>query len=260
MSSFGKIGGPLWNNGPVPGQFYQFPNGNTSTSVNTMPERKHDGGLITTGTSVIGIKFQNGVIIAADKLISYGKMSRFQNVDRVFKINDQVIIGVGGDYADFQFMKRLIDQLIINDDSLGDNNKLKPKSLFTYMTRVFYNRRSRMQPLWLDVVVGGIENGEPFLGHVNVRGKSYTSNCVGTGFGNHLAIPLFREVADKPHPNISQQQAENLIKKSMEVLYYRDCVAYPKFSQAISTLDGVDLMDDLAVDENWQVANMISHF
>lgn len=68
--------------------------------------------MITTGTSVIGIKYQNGVIIAADNLISYGKMARFQNVDRVFKINDQTAIGVGGDYADFQFIKRHIDQLM----------------------------------------------------------------------------------------------------------------------------------------------------
>lgn len=68
-----------------------------------------------------------------------------------------------------------------------------------------------MNPLWLDVIVGGIQDDEPFLGHVNVRGKSYLSNCVGTGFGNHLAIPLFREVAEKPSAEITQQEAEELV-------------------------------------------------
>lgn len=258
MANYQSVGGPFWSNGPAPGQFYQFPGASVVAPSTT--GTKHDGGMITTGTSVIGVKYNNGVIIAADNLVSYGKMARFQNVDRVFKINEQVIIGVGGDYADFQFIKRHIDQLIINDESIGDKNKLKPKSLFTYLTRVFYNRRCKMQPLWLDVIVGGMENNEPFLGHVNVRGKAYVSNCVGTGFGNHLSIPLFREVLEVPNANISQAKAEEVVKKCMEVLYYRDCVAFSKYSQAICTADGVNLNKELAVDQNWQVAHMIRGF
>lgn len=68
--------------------------------------------MITTGTSVIGVKYDGGVIIAADNLVSYGNMARFQNVARVFKINDKTIIGMGGDYADFQYIKKLIDNLV----------------------------------------------------------------------------------------------------------------------------------------------------
>lgn len=68
--------------------------------------------MITVGTSVIGIKYDRGVIIAADNLVSYGSLARYQNMQRVFKINDKVIIGVGGDFADFQFIKRHIDQLV----------------------------------------------------------------------------------------------------------------------------------------------------
>lgn len=68
--------------------------------------------MITTGSSVIGVKYDGGVIIAADNLVSYGNMARYQDVERVFKINDKTIIGVGGDYADFQYIKRFIDQIV----------------------------------------------------------------------------------------------------------------------------------------------------
>lgn len=117
-----------------------------------------------------------------------------------------------------------------------------------------------MQPLWLDMVVGGIQDGEAFLGHVNVRGKSYQSNCVGTGFGNHLAIPLFREQVENPNVVMNQAQAEQLVKKCMEVLYYRDCRAFAKYSQGICNVKGVKVDNDLAVDENWQVAHFIKGF
>jgi len=260
MDNFGQIGGPFWSNGPAPGQFYNFP-GNSSTGMGmTAPNSygsKRDGGMITTGTSVIGVKYEGGVIIAADNLVSYGNMARFQNVERVVKINDKTMIGIGGDYADFQFIKRHIDQLVINDEALGDKNELKPKSLFTYLTRVFYNRRSRMQPLWLDVVVGGIQDNEPFLGHVSVRGKSYESNCVGTGFGNHLALPLFREYVENPSIKMNREQGEQLVKKCMEVLYYRDCRAFSKYTQGICTVEGVEVNNDHVVAENWQVAHLI---
>lgn len=38
------------------------------------------------GTSVIGIRFKDGVIIAADSLVSYGSLARFTDFDRVIKV------------------------------------------------------------------------------------------------------------------------------------------------------------------------------
>lgn len=67
---------------------------------------------ITTGTSVIGLTYDGGVIIAADTLLSYGSLAKYPDVDRVYKLNDQIIIGIGGDFADFQFVKSLIDSLL----------------------------------------------------------------------------------------------------------------------------------------------------
>lgn len=67
---------------------------------------------ITTGTSVVGLKYGNGVVIAADTLLSYGSLAKYTDVDRVYKLNEQIIIGIGGDYADFQYIKTLIDSLL----------------------------------------------------------------------------------------------------------------------------------------------------
>lgn len=68
---------------------------------------------ITTGTSVVGFHFKDGVIIAADNLGSYGSLARYRNIERVYKVNEKIILGVGGDYADFQYMKSIIDQKVL---------------------------------------------------------------------------------------------------------------------------------------------------
>lgn len=65
---------------------------------------------MTTGTSVVGITFKDGVMIASDTLASYGSLARYRNIDRIMKVNDNIILGAGGDYADFQHIKNIIHQ------------------------------------------------------------------------------------------------------------------------------------------------------
>lgn len=65
---------------------------------------------ITTATSLVAIAFDKGVIIAGDTLGSYGSLARFRNCSRILRINDNVILGASGDFADFQYVKDLIEQ------------------------------------------------------------------------------------------------------------------------------------------------------
>ena len=67
---------------------------------------------MTTGGSALGLTFNNGVILAADKLGSYGSLARYRNVSRVIKVNDCMAMAAGGDFADFQMLKQRIEQLM----------------------------------------------------------------------------------------------------------------------------------------------------
>ncbi|KAL8184750.1 UNVERIFIED_CONTAM: Proteasome subunit beta type-4 [Gekko kuhli] len=139
---------------------------------------------MVTGTSVLGVKFDGGVIIAADMLGSYGSLARFRNISRVMKVNDSTVLGASGDYADFQYLKQVIDQMVkggssdtskkrkrkrkarwlpfsrIDEELLGDGHSYSPKAIHSWLTRAMYSRRSKMNPLWNTVVIGGYANGE----------------------------------------------------------------------------------------------------
>jgi 20S proteasome subunit beta 7 len=65
-----------------------------------------------TGTSVLGVKFDGGVILAADTLGSYGSLARYRDCPRVMKVNDCTVLGGGGDYADYQHLKSVIEQKV----------------------------------------------------------------------------------------------------------------------------------------------------
>lgn len=240
---------------------------------------------------MVGIKYNEGVLIAADTLVSYGSLASYRNVDRVFTINDNCILGAGADYADFQCIKQYIDEKITEDHCEDDKIEMKPKALYNWLTRCMYNRRCRMNPWWIDLVVGGVENGEPFLGHVDVRGRAYEDKAIATGFGKHLAIPLLREYSENPNAVLDYDAALTLvsllycaiqcilcldliflftkmfirffflqIKKCMEVCFYRDCRSYYQYKLAVCTKIGSKVLGPINVDQNWEFAKTIKGY
>lgn len=99
---------------------------------------------------------------------------------------------------------------------------------------MLYNRRSKFDPLWNSLVVAGVESGtgKPFLGAVSMLGVKYEDGHVATGFGAHLARPLFRE---KHSPTMSRADAEALLREALAVCYYRDKQSINKFQIATVT-------------------------
>lgn len=92
----------FWRNGPQPGALYKFPGHVNTTQASQIGAAKRTLAPTVTGTSVLGLCFDGGVIIAADMLGSYGALARYRNLSRVMKVNDSAAIGISGDYADYQ--------------------------------------------------------------------------------------------------------------------------------------------------------------
>ena len=64
-----------------------------------------------------------------------------------------------------------------------DGQEIAPKSVHSYMTRVLYNRRTKMNPLWNTVVVGGFKDGGGYLGYCDKIGVAYNDDVIATGYG-----------------------------------------------------------------------------
>ncbi|XP_075222736.1 proteasome subunit beta type-4 [Lycorma delicatula] len=214
---------------------------------------------VITGTSVIGIKFNKGVMVAADMLGSFGSLAKFRKVDRIMEVNKQIIMGAGGDYADFQYLSDIIKQKVIDESCMDDGFLLKPKSLHCWITRVLYNRRSKFDPLWTSFIVGGLQDGKPFLGTVDKIGTAYEDDCIATGYGSYLAIPLMREALEK-NKNLSEQEAADIIENCMQVLFYRDARSLEKYQLATVTEEGVKISDPITVKTNWDIAKYVSGY
>jgi hypothetical protein len=54
------------------------------------------------------------------------------------------------------------------DNMWDDGNSFGPKEVHSYLTRVMYNRRNKFDPLWNALVLGGVKNGQKYLGMVDI--------------------------------------------------------------------------------------------
>ena len=61
-------------------------------------------------------------------------------------------------------MQRLVGELVDDDYRTDDGIEMQPSEVFSYLSRVMYNRRSKFNPLWNSLVVGGVDmEGQSFL-------------------------------------------------------------------------------------------------
>lgn len=203
-------------------------------------------------------------ILTPLQLASYGSLARFTDVERLVPVGKDTVIGVGGDISDFQYIQRVLEQLTIDEDYDNDGHHLSASNIFQFLSNLMYNRRSRMDPLWNAIVVAGVEeNGEPFLSTVDLRGVTYSSASLATGFGAYLAVPLLRKVADLDEDvkNVTEAQAREVIDTCMKVLFYRDARSLDKYSVATITKEGVRIEKDVRPQNmNWKFAKGIKGY
>lgn len=251
----------LWTNGPSPGSFYNFPgNQNKSKTTEDFSPIKRTQYPTTTGTSVLGLKYDRGVLLAADTLGSYGSLARFREVSRLMSVRNNTVVGGSGDYADFQYIQSLLERKVIDDACLNDGHGYTPKSIFSWLTREMYHRRSKFNPLWNQIVVGGVKDGEIFLGCVDKIGVAFEAPTVATGFGAYLAQPILRDAFEK-NPSMSRHEAGEVVTRCLRVLFYRDARSLNKYELADVTTGGSTIINhNMRFDTNWEIASMVEGY
>lgn len=211
---------------------------------------------IVTGTSVLAMKYDGGVILAADTLGSYGSLARYKDIRRLHKVNSTTVLGAGGDISDYQYIQDMLSDVMIEDKAAMDGHQLSPHEIHSLMGRVMYNRRSKFDPLWNSIVIAGFDAGESFLGYVDLVGTTYKDNYVVTGMGAHLALPIIRKAF---RPDMTYDEAKEVMETALRVLFYRDCRTINNIQIAKLDASGVEITEPAPLATNWNIAHGAGH-
>merc|ERR1719221_1931812 len=182
-------------------------------------------------------------------MVSYGSQARYKNECRMKKVGDYSLLGSSGEHSDFQHMGHLLEELEDEDFLAEDGCKKGPHEYSSYIGRVMYNRRSKMDPLWNQFVVVGKKKDEaPKLMFVDHQGTAFEDDFCATGFGSYLAMPILR---NEWKPDISLADAKALIIKCLQVCFYRDARAFNKIRFGYCDGENVTIEEPFSMTHKW---------
>ncbi|KAI9141807.1 nucleophile aminohydrolase [Paraphysoderma sedebokerense] len=230
--------------------------GNVGVAPASVP-MSHTQSPIVTGTSVIAIKYKDGIMMATDCLASYGSLARFRDVQRMTKVGEFTVVGASGEVSDYQYIKHILDSLMVDEYITDDGHTLAPKNIYGYLSRVMYARRSKFNPLWNSFVVGGFKDGEKFLGFVDLRGTTHSASTIATGYGAYLAQPILRKAVEGREDSLTEEEAKKIMNDCMRVLFYRDARSLNKIQLTVVNSAGVKISEPYSLDTEWSFAEGI---
>lgn len=214
------------------------------------------------GGSVIAIKYDGGVLMAADCLLAYGSLAKQPNVPRIRTLGRTSALCCTGDYADFGVMWQELDDLVQEsrmDQSATPSVADEPssKQLFNYMHRTVYQGRNNFEPLMCKfVMIGSETNAEtnettPFIGVCDSVGTRWTEDCAASGMAAYNCLPLMRRALELKK-NLTRDEAMAVIHDCCRVIFYRECRAINRFQIADATAAKVTISDPFIVETNFE--------
>ncbi|CBZ52159.1 proteasome A-type and B-type domain-containing protein [Neospora caninum Liverpool] len=222
---------------------------------------------IVTTSSVLGITYKDGILMVADTLASYGRMTRFKDTSRFFTLGTHTAVASTGDYSDHQMLERTLSRYALKDFLHDDNSVRTAHQYGALLSRLMYQKRSRMNPWWLSVIVGGYQGertetrevsdkcAKPFvLGYVDMYGTFYEEDVIATGLGRYFAITLMR---NRHRPDMSEDEARQLLEECMRLLFYRDCGASNRIQFTKITTSGVTVEEPYVIDSKWDYEHYV---
>ena len=177
------------------------------------------------GATAIGLTYQDGVILAADKRISYGNFVVNKNTKKIFSITDQIASACAGMVADMQVLTRQVEALA-KIRKLETRREMATNSVAKLMSVIMFERR--YFPLLTQVIVGGVHT-VPEIYTLDPLGSLLPDNYAAVGTGAELALGLIDSEYKK---DMTEDASKKLAIKAIKSSVQRDSASG----------DGIDIL------------------
>ena len=145
---------------------------------------------ILRGTTTVGLKAKDGVVLCADMRASAGYFIANNNTMKIQKIDDHAGMTMAGGVADAQNITDIL-RYHANIHRIQKQEPIPIKSLTRLTSLIFHQNRG--YPFIADILVGGYDNDGPALFNIDMFGSVEEKTYVTTGSGSPVAYGLLEE-------------------------------------------------------------------
>jgi proteasome beta subunit len=167
------------------------------------------------GATVVGITYKDGVLLAAEKRVSFGHFVVNKNIKKTFPVTNRVGAACAGMVADMQVLVRQVEALA-KIRKLETRREVAPNSVAKLMSVIMFERR--YFPLLTQVIVGGV-NGRPEIYTLDPLGSVLPDEYAAVGTGAEMALGIMDA---EFKPNMSEEKARELAVRAIKSAIQRD--------------------------------------
>jgi proteasome beta subunit len=170
------------------------------------------------GATVVGISYNNGVVLAAEKRVSFGNFVVNKSIKKTFSVTDHVGAACAGMVADMQVLVRQVEALA-KIRKLETRREVAPNSVAKLMSVIMFERR--YFPLLTQVIVGGI-NSKPEIYTLDPLGSVLPDDYAAVGTGAEMALGIMDA---EFKPNMTEEKAKELAIRAIRSAIQRDAAS-----------------------------------
>jgi len=171
----------------------------------------------SSGTTIVAIKFKDGVLIASDKQATAGMMVYHKKVQKLHQITDNILMGAAGLVGDIQALVKIL-QANLKLKYLRSKNEPTAEEAANFLSTLM--NYYKWFPFFTEVIIVGKDNDDYNIYEIDEAGglEKY-DNFVSTGSGMMFALGVLETEYKE---NMSEEEAKELAKKAVLAAIKRD--------------------------------------
>ena len=177
------------------------------------------------GATAVGISFSDGVVLAAERRVSYGNFVINKHTRKIFSVTESVGAACAGMIADMQVLVRQVEALA-KIRKLETRRNVATNSIAKLMSVIMFERR--FFPLLTQVIVGGVETKSRIY-TLDPLGSLLPDDYAAVGTGAEMALGV---LDSEYKSSLTAKQSKELALKAIRASVQRDSASG----------DGIDLL------------------
>ncbi|HXG74502.1 MAG TPA: archaeal proteasome endopeptidase complex subunit beta [Candidatus Nitrosotenuis sp.] len=188
------------------------------------------------GTTTVGIKVSDGVVLCADMRASAGYFIANNNTMKIQKIANHAGMTMAGGVADAQNITDVL-RYHANIHKVQKNENIPIRSLARLCSLLFHQNRG--YPFIADILIGGYDKDGPALVNIDMFGSVEEKKYVTTGSGSPVAYGVLE---DEYRENLKVEEAKVIALRAVKAAIVRNIGTGDGINVAIIDKDGFRLL------------------
>ncbi len=185
------------------------------------------------GATTVGVVCKDGVILAAERRVTYGYFVMSKSGKKVFKIAEKIGAACAGIVADMQILTREVGAYL-NLYTFEREQSVTVRTAAKLMGSMLFERR--YFPYITQTIVGGIDEAGPKLFVLDPLGSVIEDKFTAIGSGSEIAMGLLESEFKE---GMAVDDAKGLVRKAVKAASARDIGSGEGLDMLIITNSGI---------------------